>query len=226
MTAINATLATALLNACRAAVNADTKMSLKMREVYTLLQAAGFSVDLHSKATPFGTVLATYTKGENLQLLEVWAMVQNQQRIALESQASPKGETSVQGSAKADAKGILAKLDSQWKNLIRTEVAKLHDAQSQADKDAAAKAKNVVQDAAATVAALLEAFTKNPGTLSEGDVLAANAARDLFAALDGMTDTLVLAVRQRTFDIMKARKESAKSEQAIATTTQTVPLAA
>jgi len=210
------TLAVALLSAAKASVNASAKLGIKVREVYDLMVKAGLAFTVDTKASAFLGTLTIYAKSENESLMEVWRMVQDQTRISQESKSDDK---------KAEAKAILSALDSQWRSLVRYEVEKLRSAQSENDKKAAKSQKELVKEAAEVVTSLLEKFQADPTSVSDDDAKLAKAIQGLYKSVDMASDTVVLAVRQHTFDVMRARKEAKEKEQAKAATQDALPLA-
>jgi len=190
------TLAAALFAACRATINAENKLTVKMREVYELIVSVGFVLTVDSKINGFKDTLELYAKSANPDTMELYSKMQDTLRLKLEGKTDEK---------RAEANAMLSKLDSQWRSVCRYEQQKLRDAQSKDGKDVAKTAKEQVAEAAKLVAALVAA---DPSTLSPEEQIAQGAVKEIFSVIDTLGETYILAIRQHTFDVLKNRKET------------------
>ena len=199
-------LATALLNAAKAAVNADEKLGIKMREVLNLLVSCGFNLAIDSKIVSFTEIITEFAKSTNPQIMEIFTMIQEQQRLKREG--NDGSEKASQDKKRLQAKAVLDTLDSKWRSICRYEIGKLKDAAGKKSGEEADARLNTTKEAAKSVALFLAA---DPATLEPQEKELQESIKAMFAVIDGLSDTLVLAVRQHTFDVMKERKAKAEA---------------
>jgi hypothetical protein len=197
------TLAQLLLDAAKAAVNAQNTLDLRMRTVYNLVVKEGFTLEVNSKLPSFRDTLDTYSKNGNADILEVYAMVQEQVRLKVEGKTDEK---------KTQAGAILARLQSQWRNVLNTEQKNMRKAQGIAAKAAGQAKREEVSKAAHAIEQFL---TLDPASLSPELQRRQTMIQEVFAFLDAADDEAILAVRARTFDVMfERRKDAATAEPA------------